>query len=127
MGHAAKAERPKLGDVRFLVEMIDTANVEAMARKQGWRGTDDPEAIREYCEPEDAAVHSAHGSLDDAVRAARKWLAKGTSFYGCVIIDHEIFERCHDDRGNAVKHFDWERQCSYEVTADDSEIIKVEI
>ena len=112
---------PKLGDERYLVEMIQTDRVEAMARKHGWDGED---GLREFCEPEDAALWSEHQTLDAAIQAAREWLATGKAFYGCVIIDHEVFERWRDDRGNAVKHADWERQRSYEV-ANDEEVIEV--
>jgi len=116
--------KPKIGDERYLVERIDTRSVEALARKQGWPGGD--EGLREFCEPDDAASYTEHHTLDDAVAVARAWLAKGTSFYGCVMIDHEVYEQWHDDRGNRVKGAEWERQCSYEVSRGEPEVIRVE-
>jgi hypothetical protein len=106
---------PKIGDERFLVEMIDTARVEALARKRGWKGG---EGLRECCEPEDTALYTTHKSLAEAVTAAKEYLAEGTSFYGCTLIDHEVYEQWHDDRGNRVKGASWERQRSYEVAMD---------
>lgn len=114
---------PKIGDERFTVEIIATSAVEAMARKQGWTGGD--EGLREFCEPEEAAVYWQRKTLDEAVKAAKDWLAGGLSFYGCVIIDREVYEEPHDDRGNPVKvPPTWERQESFEV-AMDGECIKV--
>jgi hypothetical protein len=114
--------RPKIGDERWLLEIIDTADVEAMARLEGWNGED---GIREFCEPENASTYTVHTSLDKAVAAAREYLAKGTSFYGCAIIDHQVVETPHDDLGNLIDvPPEWERQRSYEV-AMDGECIEV--
>ena len=114
---------PKVGDERFLVEIINTAAVEALARKHGWTGD---EGLRECCEPEDAAVYWERRTLDDAEKAARDWLANGLSFYGCVIIDRQVFEQPSDDRGNLVDvPPQWENQESYEV-AMDGETIRVD-
>ena len=37
--------RPQIGDERYLLEIIETERVEAMARKDGWNGDD---SLREY-------------------------------------------------------------------------------
>jgi len=113
--------KPEVGDERFLVEMIETVRVEAMARKAGWDGSD---GLREFCEPDEAALYTEHATLDEAVAAARAWLATGASFYGCAIIDHQVYETWHDDRGNAVKGASWEDCGAYEVT-DDGDCVKV--
>lgn len=113
---------PKVGDERYLVEVISTEAVEKMARDAGWDGRD---GLREFCEPEDAAIYTVHETLDLATDAARKWLATGKSFYGSAMIDHQVFEQWHDDRGNRVKGADWERQKSYEVAAGDDEILEI--
>jgi hypothetical protein len=114
---------PVLGSERYTVEIIDTEKVEALARKQGWPGG--IEGLREFCEPEDAAEYRVCRTLDEAIKMARAWLAKGSSFYGCCIIDHEIYEPLHDDLGNRVKGASWEVQRSYEV-ANDDEVIEVD-
>ncbi len=115
----------KIGDKRWLLERIDIRAVEAMARKQGWTGND-TEGLREYCEPDEAAEYSVHKSLDDATAAALKWLATGRSFYGCAIIDEQVFQEAHDDRGDLIDVPPlWERERTYEV-AMDGELIMVE-
>lgn len=119
-----RSARARVGDERWLLEKIDHAAVEALARKSGWKGGD--EGLREFCEPEDAAEHTVHASLEAAVAAAKEWLAKGTSFYGCAIIDHQIFQQPHDDRGRLVRVPPcWELQEAYEV-AMDGEAIRVD-
>ena len=116
---------PKIGEERFLIEILNTSAVEALARKQGWDGGD--EGLRESCEPEDAAVYWTRSALDEAVKAARDWLSQGTSFYGCAIIAREVFEAPHDDRGNPVNcPATWERHETFEV-AMDGEMIKVAV
>jgi hypothetical protein len=113
---------PKIGDERFLIEILNTSAVEALARKQGWDGG---EGLREFCEPEEAAVYWTRSTLDEAVKAAKDWLSHGTSFYGCAIIDRQVFEAPHDDRGNPVDApATWERHETYEV-AMDGEMIQV--
>jgi hypothetical protein len=115
--------KPKIGDERYVVEMISTPVVEAMAREQGWDGED---GLREFCEPQDAATYSTHKTLDDATAAARQWLAAGQSFYGSAIIDHEIFTKPHDDAGRLIPApAEWERAHTYEV-AMDGEAIEVD-
>lgn len=114
--------KPQIGDERYLLEIISTEAVLALAKKQGWPGGE--EGVREFCEPEDAAVYSVHKTLDEAVDAARKWLATGQSFYGCAMIDHQVYEQWHDDLGNRVKGADWERQKSFEVAMDD-EVLEI--
>lgn len=110
--------KPKLGDERYLIEILSAAAVEALARKQGWAGGD--EGIREFCEPEDAAVYWIRRSLDEAKKAAADWLSNTASFYGCVIIDRQVFEEARDDRGNLIMGVPpvWERQESYELAMD---------
>ena len=93
--------KPKIGDERFRIEILSTAAVTALAKQQGWEGGD--EGLREYCEPEEAAVYWCRYSLDEAVKAAKEWLSHGVSFYGSVIIDREVYEEPHDDQGNLVK------------------------
>jgi hypothetical protein len=120
---AAKARKPDIGDERYMVEMIDLERVKAVARKHGYTGRGG-EGLREFCEPEQAAVYSIHATLDEATAAAKAYLLKGTSFYGSTIIDHEVFERWQDDLGNRVKGASWECQRSWEV-AQDGERIEV--
>ena len=124
MGQASlKAKPAQIGDERWLVEMIATDRVEAMAREQGWPGGD--EGLREFCEPDDAAVHAVHATKEAAFAAARQWLASGKSFFGCSIVDRQVYEVWQDDRGNRVKHADWETRESHEI-AMDGEAIQVD-
>lgn len=113
------AAKPKIGDDRYLVEMIDTANVLAIAKKNGWVD-DETEGLREFCEPEDAAVHVVASTLDEAKSLALRHLRTGLPFYGACIIDHQTYEAAHDDRGNLVRGCppEWETDKTYEITAD---------
>lgn len=115
--------RPKVGDERWLLETINHADVEALARKNGWDGGDD--SVRDYAEPSDAAKHTAHPSLDAATEAARAFLATGKSSYGCAIIDHQVFEAPRIGGELIGVPPEWETQKSYEV-AMDGERIEVE-
>lgn len=108
-----------IGAERYLVELIATRDVMTLAREAGWHSHHE-EGLREFCEPEDAATYAVHASLDAATEAARAYLKNGAAFYGCVIIDHERFERLRPDMPPT-----WERQRSYEV-AMDGERIEVE-
>jgi hypothetical protein len=117
------ARQPKIGEERFLIEIISTSAVEALARKQGWNGED---GLREFCEPEDAAVYWVRRTLDEAKKAAADWLSHNTSFYGCVIIDRQVYQQPHDSSGDLVEvPPEWEFQEAYEV-AMDGELITVE-
>jgi hypothetical protein len=108
--------KPKIGDERWLVEKIDADKVERMAKKAGWSGGN--EGLREFFEPENAAVYESFSSLEAAIAAANKWLATGRDFYGCVIIDHQVLEEWED-------YINWERHESYEV-ARDGQAIRVD-
>jgi hypothetical protein len=107
--------KPQIGDERFLVEMIDHEAVKKLASEQGWTGGD--EGLREFCEPEEAAVHKVCGTLDEATKAALAWLATGRDFYGCSIIDRQVFEK---PKGCPAS---WERQESWEVAMDGDRIV----
>lgn len=122
-----KLSQPKIGAERWLLEHIDTADVVALAKRQGWQGSpEDLEGIRESCEPEDATTVTEHASLEAATTAAREYLAKGTSFFGCAVIECQRLEEARDDLGRRVKMPpSWERQKVYEVAAD-GERIEVE-
>jgi hypothetical protein len=116
--------KPKVGDERFLLEVLNTSDVEALARKNGWTGGE-AESLRDYCEPEDAATYTTHYTLASATRAAKRDLAKGDSFYGCALIDREVFEVPSLGDGTLIAvPPTWERQESYEV-AMDGEVINV--
>src|SRR5262245_30048375 len=114
--------RPRIGDERWVLETISGAAVEALARKHGYTGED----LREFVEPEDVAEYTIHSSLEAAIEAANADLARNDSFYGANIIDYQILEAAHDDRGNLVRGCppSWERQHGYEV-ASDGEITEV--
>lgn len=105
---------PRIGDVRFIVEMIDNDRYEALARKRGWDGT---EGMLDYAEHSEAAIYSEHKTLDEATAAANKWLAKGKSTFGCCMIDRQVFERFEDDM-----YPEWECYEQYEVAMDGERI-----
>ena len=115
--------RPQIGDERYLLEIISAKEVMDLAKKNG--RTSDDDGIHEYCEPADAADYIAFKTLDKAVDKAKEWLATGDSFYGCAIIDQQVYEQWHDDRGNRVMGADWEVRKSYEV-AMDMDVIEVD-
>lgn len=101
--------RPKSGDERWLVEMIHAANVKAAALKGGWDGTGDD--MREFCEPQDAAHHTTHTSLDAATTAAKASVTSGQEFYGCTLILHQVFGAAQ-----------WRTTQMYEVAGDGERI-----
>jgi hypothetical protein len=109
-------EMPKIGDVRFIVEMIDHDRYQAIARERGWDGG---EGMLDYAENSEAALYSEHKTLEEAKAAANAWLATGKDTFGCCIIDRQVFERFEDDM-----HPSWEGYESYEV-AMDGECIKI--
>lgn len=119
--------RSVIGAERWLLELIDNDDVKAMARKSGWVETNDCEGLRECCEPQDAAAYSVFRSLDEATEAAQNYLKGGNSFYGCALIDYQVFDAPCDDRGNEVRACppSWETQRTYEV-AMNGERIEVE-
>jgi hypothetical protein len=104
-----RTNAPKIGDERYLVEMISNAAVQALARLHGWKGGEGVR-VREYCEPKDAvAIYTAFPTLETAIVAARAHLATGEGFYGCAIINHEVYEIFPRDACAA-----WERKASWE-------------
>lgn len=110
--------KSQIGDERFLVEMIDIKEVEKQAKENGWAGGD-AEFMRDYCEPQDAALYLTVKTLARAEQVAREWLATGNSFYGSAMISRQTFQQPHDDRGNLVKvPAEWETEQLYEVDAN---------
>ena len=105
---------PRIGDERYILEMIDNDRYEALARKRGWDGG---EGMLDYAEHFEAAVCTEHAALDAATDAARKWLALGKSTFGCCMIYHQVFERFEDDM-----HPEWEEHHQYEVAMDGERI-----
>lgn len=107
----------KVGDKRYIAMHIDSERASAVARHNGWDGN--PESLLDYCDTGmAAATYTEHCTLDAACAVARAELAKGRSLFGAVIIDHEIFEQAHDDRGRTVKGGSWETHETYEVGTD---------
>lgn len=113
---------PKVGDVRFIVEMIDGDRFEQLAKKRGWKEGED--GMLDYAEHNEAAIYSEHKTLAEAEAAAKAWLAKGKSLFGCCIIDRQVFEHYEDGDDLMGVPPDWERHESYEV-AMDGKTIKV--
>lgn len=109
--------KSKLGAQRFLLETISHKAVVALARKNGWE--DDGEGLREFVEPEDVAVHTAFRTLAEAQEAAKRHLSSGDAFYGCALIDRQVYQQPHDDRGNLVRvPPTWETEQTFEVAMD---------
>lgn len=121
----ATRSSPRIGDECFRVVMIDIADVERMAREDGWDGS---EGLREFCEPEEAATSSIHGTLEAAIEAARKDLARGVSFYGCNLIDRLVYEPPTCGGEPLGLRPSWERHETYEVSVSGQnvECIKVD-
>lgn len=110
-------QMPRIGDVRFVVEHIDADRFEKLARERGWKDGED--GMLDYAEHFEAAIHTEHKTLDEAKAAAKAFLAKGQSLFGCCTIDRQVFERFEPDM-----HPEWERYEMYEV-AMDGEMIDV--
>jgi hypothetical protein len=107
---------------RWRLEHISYKRWCEMATARGWKGEDDSDGLRAHCEPEEAATHSLHTSLDLA-KAAALAIFKETpddSAFGAIIIDHQVLEPATDDRGNLVRGCkpEWETVRIYEVTSD---------
>lgn len=113
---------PKVGSERWRSEIIGYKAWCDLARKRGWKGEEDSDALREYCEPEDAAIYTVHRSRDEAVTAAVEWFKANPddSAFGAIIIDHQFLEAAHDDGGNLIRGCKptWETQLVLEVTSD---------
>lgn len=65
------ATRPRLGDVRVLVEWIDAALWERMARAKGWK-PDTPESLWDYIEADDATKQMEFSTIAGAKAWAEK-------------------------------------------------------
>jgi hypothetical protein len=116
------ATKHKIGDERWTAEHISYKRWCDLAREFGWGGEEDSDGMRAYCEPEEAAILTIHGSLD----AAKAW-AMATferhpddSAFGAIIIEHQILVAAHDDSGNVLRDCKptWESETTYEVTTD---------
>lgn len=108
--------KPQIGDERFIVEHLDMDKAEAGARRNGWDGG---EEFMDYSEcGQLGAIHTEHATLDDACAHARAELAKRRSVFGACIINHQVYEQAHDDRGRKVDGAWWETQRTYEVAMD---------
>jgi hypothetical protein len=106
----------KIGDERFVLETISQFNWETLARTRGWDGGDD---LRSYCDPEDVAQHYEFKTLKEAETKAKEFLATGRAAYGCCLIDRQVYEAAHDDRGRRVKMPpSWETHQTYEIAMD---------
>jgi hypothetical protein len=113
---------PQVGAERWRVEHVSYKAWCALARERGWNGEDDADGLRAHCEPEEAASYSLHTSLDAAKAAALATFAADPddSAFGAIIIEHQVLEAAHDDRGNLVRGCrpEWEAVRVYEVTSD---------
>jgi hypothetical protein len=116
------ARRPKIGAERWRVEHISYKAWCDMARRRGWNGEDDADGLRAHCEPEEAATISFHTSLDGAKVAALTIFAAAPddSAFGAILVEHQVLEEAHDDRGELVRGCkpEWETQRIYEITSD---------
>jgi hypothetical protein len=114
--------KPNIGDERWTADHVSFKRWCDMARARGWTGKDDADGLREYCDPEEAAIVTVHASLD----AAKAWAIKtfadapNDSAFGAILIEHQVLEGAHDDSGNPVRGCPptWETQHAYEVTSD---------
>ena len=107
---------PAIGAERYISSHIAAADAERVARKNGWDG--DPESLLDHCDAGAAArTCTEHATLDAACGYARNALMS-PSLFGAVIIEHEVFEEAHDDRGRRVEGGSWETQATYEVAMD---------
>lgn len=100
---------PREGDERYLVEIIRSKDVEALARAEGWEPDEDCGPLS-YCDPNDAASYEIFRELDPALARAREFTLSGESFWGATRVDLQRFERILDMRPS------WERQKTWEVS-----------
>ncbi len=115
-------DKPSIGAERWRLEHISFKRWCDMATARGWKGDGDSDGLRAHCEPEEAATHSLHSSLDDA-RAAALAIFRDTpddSAFGAIIIDYQVLTAAQDDRGKLVPGCppEWETERIYEVTSD---------
>lgn len=114
---------PRIGAERWRLEHISYSAWCDLARSRGWNGENDADGLREHCEPEEAATIRLFGSLQDAKAAAMAIFGDtrtNDSAFGAIIIDHQVLEAAHDDRGNLVRGCkpEWETDLVYEITSD---------
>lgn len=115
---------PKIDEERFRLETIDVDDVYAAAKERGWK--EDHDSLLDCVDANDAAEHTCYKTLDEAAAAGRAFVKTKRAFFGCVIIDHQVYEAPHDDRGRSVRGpGSWETNCTYEI-AMDGEMIVVE-
>ncbi len=118
----AKTKRAKIGDEFWRVEHIGYKAWCAKARERGWNGEDDADGLRAFCEPEEAALIVYCASLESAKAEAMRIFAADPddSAFGAIVIEHQVLEAAHDDRGDLIRGCkpEWETQRIYEITSD---------
>ena len=114
--------KQEIGSERWIAEHISYKRWCNLARQRGWNGAEDADVLRAHCEPEEAAVYTAHASLDSAKAWATSTLESdpGDSSFGAIIIEHQILVAAHDDSGNILRGCKptWDTENVYEVTSD---------
>lgn len=114
--------KSKIGDERWRLEHISYSRWCELARKAGWNGEDDADGLRAHCEPEEAATYACFSSLEQAKKAALRIFERNPddSAFGAIIIEHQVLEAAHDDRGDLIRGCppEWESREIYEITSD---------
>jgi hypothetical protein len=88
---------------RYLLESISQRVVEETAKRKGWKDDGSGEGLRELIEPNDCATHTIFDTLDAALKAGRELIVIDPQFYGCCIVEKQVLEPPHDDRGRRVR------------------------
>lgn len=119
------ATMPKSETERYRLEHLSMMRWIALAKQRGWDGGEEGfDELREFAEPEDAALVQIHDSLAKATKAAKNLFKKypNDSVFGAIIITLQSYEEAHDDQGNLIEDCppEWEDVKGWEVCSDGS-------
>jgi hypothetical protein len=117
--------KPSIGDERYKLEHLSYQAWIDLAKSKGWPGGEDSfDTLREYCDPEDAALVLIFPTYAKALSKARELFKSkvNDSVFGADIISYQVLTEAHDDSGNLVRGCppEWEDQKIWEVASDGS-------
>ena len=112
----------RIGKERWRLQHISYSAWCDLARQRGWSGEDGNDGLRDYCEPEDAALVKHYPSLNIAIAAAMNIFQQSPddSAFGAILVDYQTLQPAQDDQGKLVRRCppDWITEKVYEITSD---------
>jgi hypothetical protein len=108
---------PKIGDVLYRVEVVPYSECKSLALKRGWKEDDDN--MLDYADEGDVTYHLEYKNFTSARRSAKRVL--NDQMYGSTIIEQVKYVDEYDDG-----YPSWEIVAQWEVTCDETRILKYE-